>query len=73
MNTAVWKTYFAGLGIYAACIALAALPIYPKPLDAMGVTQLLSAAAIASAVVATLRISGLDERLRDPGAYFTQT
>ncbi|HEV2111735.1 MAG TPA: diguanylate cyclase [Gammaproteobacteria bacterium] len=73
MNTAAWKTYFVGLGIYAACILLAALPIYPKPLDAMAVTQLLSAAAIASALVAALRVSGLDERLRDHGAYFTQT
>lgn len=72
MNTAAWKTYFVGLGIYAACIVLAALPIYPKPLDAMAVTQLLSAAAIASAVVAALRISGLDEHLQDRGAAFTQ-
>src|SRR5579863_8458271 len=73
MNAISWKNYFAGLVVYGICIALAALHIYPKPLTELAVTQLLSAAAIASALVAALRISGLDERLRDPGASFTQS
>ncbi|HEU5399170.1 MAG TPA: GGDEF domain-containing protein [Gammaproteobacteria bacterium] len=72
MNATAWKTYFAGFAIYAACIGLAALPLFPKPLTVLAVTQLLSAAAVASALVAVLRISGLDRRLGDPGASFTQ-
>ena len=73
MNAISWKNYLAGLVVYGTCIVLAALPIYPKPLTALAVTQLLSAAAIASALVAALRMSSLDERLGDPGASFTQS
>lgn len=72
MNTTSWKKYFAGLLVYGTCIALAALPIYPKPLGQLALSQVLSAAAVASALVAALRMSGLDARLGDRGAYFTQ-
>src|SRR5690348_2330141 len=72
MNATSWKKYIAGLAVYGTCIVLAALPIYPKPLTQLALSQLLSAAAIASALVAALRMSGLDERLGDRGAYFTQ-
>ena len=72
MNATSWKKYIAGLAVYGTCITLAALPIYPKPLTELALTQLLSAAAIASALVAALRMSGLDARLGDRGAYFIQ-
>lgn len=72
MNTAAWKNYFAGLTVYITCIGIAALPLFPKPLNVLAVSQLFSAAAIASALVVVLRISGLDLRLGDRGASFTQ-
>lgn len=72
MNATSWKKYIAGLAVYGTCITLAALPIYPKPLSQLALTQLLSAAAIASVLVAALRMSGLDARLGDRGAYFIQ-
>ena len=72
MNTATWKTFFAGLAAYAFCFALAALPLFPKPLSGLAALQLMAAAAVASMLVASLRISGVDERIGDPGAAFTQ-
>ena len=72
MNTAAWKNFFAGLAVYAACFVLAALPLFPKPLGGLAALQLMTAAAVASMLVASLRISGVDERIGDPGASFTQ-
>lgn len=72
MNTAAWKNFFAGLAVYAACFGLAALPLFPKPLGGLAALQLVTAAAVASVLVASLRISGVDERWGDPGASFTQ-
>ena len=72
MNTAAWKTFFAGLVVYAVCFVLAALPLFPKPLGGLAALQLITAAAVASMLVASLRISGVDERIGDPGASFTQ-
>src|SRR5579859_3474060 len=72
MNTAAWKTFFAGLMAYAFCFGLAALPLFPKPLGGMAALQLMTAAVVASMLVASLRISGVDERIGDQGAAFTQ-
>src|SRR5690348_7534785 len=72
MNTAAWKNFFAGLVVYAVCFVLAALPLFPKPLGGLPALQLVTAAAVASMLVASLRISGVDARIGDPGASFTQ-
>lgn len=72
MNIVASRNSFEGLASYAACIALALLPLFPETLSAMAVTQLVSAAAVASAVVGLLRISGAAKRLGDPDAIFIQ-
>ncbi|MFI4920957.1 MAG: GGDEF domain-containing protein [Gammaproteobacteria bacterium] len=72
MNAVASRNYLAGLAIYAACIGLAVLPIFPDPLTAMAAMQLVSAAAVASALVGTLRMSGVARQLNDPGAIFIQ-
>ncbi|MGH8373248.1 MAG: GGDEF domain-containing protein [Gammaproteobacteria bacterium] len=72
MNTVNSKSFYSGLAIYAAFIALAALPIYAQPLNTVAVVQLAVAAIVASALVAVIRISGLAERLNDPEALLIQ-
>lgn len=72
MHTVNAKNFYSGLGIYAAFIGLAALPIYAQPLDAAGIVKLVVAAATASALVGIIRITSLAERLNDPEALFIQ-
>jgi len=72
MNTTNWKTYFAGLSIYAVCITLAALPIFSAGLSLQGLGELCGAAAVASLFVAVFRLSRAAEYLRDKSGAFTQ-
>jgi len=72
MDTENLKSYLPGLGIYAACIGLAALPIFTPPLGLTALVQLCAIAAVAYVLVMMIRYSGLDTMLGDPGAFFIQ-
>lgn len=72
MDTDNLKSYLPGLGIYAVCIGLAALPIFMPTLGLAAALQLCAAAAVAYALTAMIRYSGMDAMLGDQGAYFIQ-
>lgn len=72
MKIVASRNSFEGIASYAACIGLALLPIFPEPLSALAVMQLVSAGAVATAVVAFLRMTGAAKLLNDPNAIFIQ-
>ncbi|HSN17019.1 MAG TPA: GGDEF domain-containing protein [Gammaproteobacteria bacterium] len=72
MNNTNWKTYYAGLGIYAICIGIAALPILSKGLSLTGGLEILGAATLASLFIAIYRGSRLSRQLKDSNGVFLQ-
>jgi len=72
MNNTNWNTYYAGLGMYLICIAVAALPILSTGLEPKGTLELIAAAALASLFVAVYRGSLAARTLRDPNGTFAQ-
>ncbi|HEX2667510.1 MAG TPA: diguanylate cyclase [Gammaproteobacteria bacterium] len=67
-----WKPYYAGLGIYAICITVAALPILPDALSILAALEILTAATLACLFVAVYRGSILARRFKDSGGVFIQ-
>lgn len=72
MSTAITKNDFAGLGIYATCILLASLPLFPNPLALPAILKLSIAAVLASAAMAAYRLTGLADYIKDPDGAFGQ-
>jgi len=72
MQIALPKSFYAGLAVYAAVLVLAATPVFPSPLSTFAVEKFALLGIIASLIVLILLVTGLDRRLRDPGASFTQ-
>jgi len=72
MKFAIPRSFYAGLAVYAGVFALAAAPVFPTPLTTDMLTKLVTLAIIASLAILILLVSGLDRRLGDPGAHFTQ-
>ncbi|HSC48516.1 MAG TPA: GGDEF domain-containing protein [Gammaproteobacteria bacterium] len=72
MNAVIPRSFYAGLGVYAAFLALAAAPSFPAPLHLQSLLQLGMAAAIASMLAAIMLLTGIAERIKDGGAAFTQ-
>lgn len=73
MNNRSWNTYYAGLGIYLICIAVAALPILSTGLDAKGVLELFAAALLASLFVIVYRDSPVSRKLGDANGMLAQS
>jgi len=72
MNAVIPRSFYAGLGVYAAFLALASAPLFPAPLHLHSLLQLGMAAAIASMLVAIVLLTGIAERIKDEGAAFIQ-
>lgn len=72
MSTAITKNDFAGLGIYATCILLASLPLFPHPLALPAIFELSLAAVLGSAAMTAYRLSGAADYLKDPDGAFAQ-
>lgn len=72
MTTSIPRNFYAGLLLYAVSFALGRLPLFATTLTLHELGVLAAAAGLASCVVALLLVTGLNERLRDPVAAFTQ-
>ena len=72
MQNIVPKSYFAGLGVYAAYLALASAPIFPSPLGSHQLLQLSLLSASASLAILILLFMGWQKQLHDEAAAFTQ-
>jgi diguanylate cyclase (GGDEF)-like protein len=72
MHAVMYKGFFAGIGLYIGCITLAAVPVFTPVLSMEALSQMIGVAVIASLLVATCLLTGLDRRMQDPGAAFLQ-
>lgn len=71
-NQNLIKGFACGLGAYIACLLPPMLPIFQPALGPETAGQLTLAAAVASALVALMLLTGFDRRVGDAGARFTQ-
>ncbi len=72
MNTKTPRSYFAGLLAYAACLALAAIPVYEPALSLPAMEQYAIAALIASVLVEAVVLTGLGRLIQDEHGAFLQ-
>ena len=72
MDSLTVKSYLAGAGVYAACLGLAALPIFTPSLDVHAIVRLAATAAVSLFLVGAILWTGLDRTFGDPAAKFLQ-